>query len=88
MRPDGVTTLFGEKRIPNLMEQSIRAYSKDKTVTLFKPEVGMIFGSASEGYQFYNLYSWVLGFSIRSDDSYTNTKGERTMQEFRCQREV
>lgn len=85
MRPDGITTLFGEKRIPDLMEQSIRACSKDKTITLFKPEVGMIFGSASEAYQFYNLYSWVLGFSIRSDDSHTNTKGERTMQEFRCQ---
>ena len=88
MNPDGLSTLMGEKMIPNLMEESIRAFAQDKTVPLFKPEVGMVFASASDAYQFYNLYSWVRGFSIRSGDSYTNTKGVRTMQEFQCQREV
>ena len=55
---------------------------------MFKPELGMSFSSAAEGYQFYNLYSWVLGFSIRNGDSYQKKGGERTMQEFNCQRAV
>jgi hypothetical protein len=55
---------------------------------MFKPELGMEFSSTEEAYQFYNMYSWVAGFNIRMGDNYVNKKGKRTMQEYRCQREV
>jgi hypothetical protein len=55
---------------------------------MFKPELGMEFSSSEEAFQFYNMYSWVAGFSIRLGDNYINKKGQRTMQEYKCQREV
>jgi hypothetical protein len=55
---------------------------------MFKPELGMEFSSIEEAYQFFNMYSWVAGFSIRLGDNYVNKKGVRTMQEYKCQREV
>jgi hypothetical protein len=55
---------------------------------MFKPELGMEFSSIEEAFQFFNMYSWVAGFSIRLGDNYVNKKGVRTMQEYKCQREV
>lgn len=70
------------------IEESMRKYCEDKRTVMFKPEVGMEFSSTEEAYQFYNMYSWVAGFSIRLGDNYTNKKKERTMQEYLCQRQV
>jgi hypothetical protein len=70
------------------IEESMRKYCEDKKTVMFKPEVGMEFYSSEEAYQFYNMYSWVAGFSIRLGDNYTNKKKQRTMQEYLCQRQV
>ncbi|KAK1683306.1 hypothetical protein QYE76_044154 [Lolium multiflorum] len=69
------------------IEESMRKYCEDKKTVMFKPEVGMEFYSSEEAYQFYNMYSWVVGFSIRLGDNYTNKKKERTMQEYLYQRQ-
>ncbi|KAK1683308.1 hypothetical protein QYE76_044156 [Lolium multiflorum] len=69
------------------IEESMRKYCEDKKTVMFKPEVGMEFYSSEEAYQFYNMYSWVAGFSIRLGENYTNKKKERTMQEYLCQRQ-
>uniref|UniRef100_A0A8R7Q999 FAR1 domain-containing protein n=1 Tax=Triticum urartu TaxID=4572 RepID=A0A8R7Q999_TRIUA len=53
---------------------------------MFKPYVGMKFGSLAEAYDFYNIYSWVLGFSIRNGDNFVNVKDIQTMQEYKFQR--
>ncbi|KAM0823571.1 hypothetical protein ACQ4PT_070785 [Festuca glaucescens] len=68
------------------IEESMRKYCEDKKRVMFKPEEGMEFSSTEEAYQFYNMYSWVVGFSIRLGANYTNKK-KRTMQEYLCQRQ-
>lgn len=69
------------------IEASVRKYCEDKSYDMFKPEIGMRFDTCEDAYKFYNMYSWVLGFSIRCGDNYTNTKKIRTNQEYKCQRE-
>lgn len=86
-RPEAFSMNVSEMDVPNPVESAMRSFCSNRSVPMFKPELGMSFISPAEGYQFYNLYSWVLGFSIRNGDSYQNKKGERTMQEFKCQRE-
>lgn len=57
---------------------------------VFEPVLGMVFDSYEEGYDFYNLYSWEVGFGIIYNHSTTrkNDKDYRTMQEFTCQKGV
>ena len=77
-----------EKEVLNPVETAMRSFCSNRSAPMFKPELGMTFSSAAEAYQFYNLYSWVLGFSIRNGDAYQKKDGQRTMQEFNCQRQV
>lgn len=49
-----------------------------------KPEIGMSFDSLAEAYDFYNLYSWELGFGIRYGKSRLNTERTKCMQEIIC----
>lgn len=39
-----------------------------------RPELGLIFDSPGEGYNFQNLYSWEIGFGIRYGKSRLNTE--------------
>jgi hypothetical protein len=84
------TTILGSCREFNggLIEESMRKYCEDKKSVMFEPQVGMQFSSTEEAFQFYNMYSWVLGFSIRLGDNYTPKTKQRTMQEYLCQRQV
>uniref|UniRef100_A0A0A9DU44 Protein FAR1-RELATED SEQUENCE n=1 Tax=Arundo donax TaxID=35708 RepID=A0A0A9DU44_ARUDO len=52
---------------------------------LFLPSVGQTFPSLSDAYQFYNLYSWEVGFSIRSERN-QNGKEHINMKQWNCQR--
>ncbi|KAM0841048.1 hypothetical protein ACQ4PT_059269 [Festuca glaucescens] len=70
-----------------LIEESMRKYCEDKQTVMFEPELGMEFSSTEEAFQFYNMYSWVSGFSIRLGDNYTTKSKQRTMQEYLCQRQ-
>ncbi|KAL6644524.1 hypothetical protein ACP70R_016132 [Stipagrostis hirtigluma subsp. patula] len=59
---------------------------------IFQPSLGMTFPSLGDAYQFYNLYSWEVGFSIRKKTNQHSKKlkedGEKEliMQEYCCQR--
>jgi hypothetical protein len=55
---------------------------------ILEPTVSTTFDSLAEAYEFYNVYSWEVGFGIRYGSSYTNGKGYRTTQELICQLEV
>lgn len=57
---------------------------------VFEPVLGMIFDSPEEAYEFYNLYSWEIGFGIIYNHYSTrsNDKNYRIMQEFTCQKGV
>lgn len=69
------------------IEESMRKYCEDKKRVMFEPEIGMEFSSTEEAFQYYNMYSWVTGFSIRLGDNYTTKTKQRTMQEYLCQRQ-
>ncbi|XP_071674554.1 protein FAR1-RELATED SEQUENCE 6-like [Lolium perenne] len=69
------------------IEESMRKYCEDKKRVMFEPEIGMEFSSTEEAFQYYNMYSWVTGFSIRLGDNYTTKTKQRTMQEYLCRRQ-
>lgn len=47
------------------LEKSIRNYAERKSDTVVNPIVGTSFDSLEDAYEFYNLYSWEVGFGIR-----------------------
>ena len=49
-----------------------------------QPSVGLTFDSVGEAYDFYNLYSWEVGFGIRYGKCRNNVKGTKSMQELLC----
>jgi hypothetical protein len=55
---------------------------------IIAPEIGMEFDSLHEAYDFYNLYSWEIGFGIRYGQSKKNVAKSKTVQEITCGCEV
>lgn len=53
----------------------------------FEPYVGMEFSSKKEAYDFYNMYGYITGFSIRMSSSSKNTKGVVTSMRLVCSKE-
>ncbi|KAE8811932.1 Dirigent protein [Hordeum vulgare] len=52
------------------LEKTLRCYAEKKTDTVVVPPIGYTFDSLGEAYDFYNLYSWEIGFGIRSMQDY------------------
>ncbi|KAK3126538.1 hypothetical protein QOZ80_7AG0558080 [Eleusine coracana subsp. coracana] len=46
-------------------EQSLKNYTEKKSNVVIDPAVGTSFDSCGEAFDFYNLYSWEMGFGIR-----------------------
>uniref|UniRef100_A0A453IXE2 Protein FAR1-RELATED SEQUENCE n=2 Tax=Aegilops tauschii subsp. strangulata TaxID=200361 RepID=A0A453IXE2_AEGTS len=63
------------------LEQSIQKYAEEPSKSVVKPELGLSFDLSGEAYDFYNLYSWVVGFGIRYGKSRLNDKSTKIMQE-------
>ncbi|KAM3399589.1 hypothetical protein ACQJBY_004787 [Aegilops geniculata] len=70
-------------RVPAL-EASMQAYADTKVGTVVNPALGTSFDTVEEAYEFYNLYSWETGFSVRYDKSRLNIHRIKCMQEFVC----
>lgn len=66
------------------LEISIRKYAEQPDKSVVKPELGLSFDSLGEAYDFYNLYSWEVGFGIRYGKSRLNAERSKTMQEIVC----
>uniref|UniRef100_A0A8R7QHP4 FAR1 domain-containing protein n=2 Tax=Triticum urartu TaxID=4572 RepID=A0A8R7QHP4_TRIUA len=66
------------------LEETIRRYADKPTESVVKPQIGMSFDSLGEAYDFYNLYSWELGFGIRYGKSRLNVERTKCMQEIVC----
>jgi len=47
------------------VEAALRASASKKTAQIFYPTPRTIFDSLAEAYEFYNLYSWEVGFGVR-----------------------
>uniref|UniRef100_A0A453AC00 FAR1 domain-containing protein n=1 Tax=Aegilops tauschii subsp. strangulata TaxID=200361 RepID=A0A453AC00_AEGTS len=66
------------------LELSIRKYAEQPDKSVVRPELGLSFDSLGEAYDFYNLYSWEVGFGIRYGKSRLNAKRTKSMQEIVC----
>ena len=66
------------------LEKAFRGFADRGSDAVVRPSVGLSFDSIGEAYDFYNLYSWEIGFGIRYGRSRTNVKGAKSMQELLC----
>ncbi|KAM3213883.1 hypothetical protein ACQJBY_066364 [Aegilops geniculata] len=66
------------------LEKTLRGYAEKRTETVVVPSVGSNFDSLGEAYDYYNLYSWEIGFGIRYDKSRLNVERTKCMQEIVC----
>ncbi|TVU14684.1 hypothetical protein EJB05_38168 [Eragrostis curvula] len=84
--PDGV-------RLPaawnyGAVERALRDARDRGDRSIFEPTVGKVFDSPQEGYEFYNMYSWEVGFGIRYGRSRKSSTDRRTRQDIVCACEV
>lgn len=70
------------------VERAFRDAGNRGDRNIFEPEVGKIFGSIAEGYEFYNMFSWEVGFGIRLGRCRENKGGVRSKQDIVCACEV
>lgn len=86
------------------IERAMRAASTKKTEFIFEPILGMVFDSRQEAKEFYNMYSWEVGFGVKYNNSRRGSKSAakarkdcsneeeeeeyRSMQDIVCQRSV
>lgn len=64
--------------------KSLRCYAEKKRETVVIPDVGDSFDSLGEAYDYYNLYSWEIGFGVRYGKSRLNVERTKCMQEIVC----
>ena len=70
------------------IERALRDTDARGDKSIFEPEVGQLFDSPQEGFEFFNMYSWELGFGIRFGRRRTSISGRRTRQDIVCAYEV
>ncbi|XP_037438741.1 uncharacterized protein LOC119306686 [Triticum dicoccoides] len=56
------------------LEKAMRDFVQRKSGQVVAPEIGREFDSLAEAFEFYNLYSWEIGFGIRYGQSRTNAQ--------------
>lgn len=66
------------------LENSIKNYAERKSNTVVNPMVGTSFDSLEVAYDFYNLYSWEVGFGIKYAKCRLNVHLKKCMQEIVC----
>lgn len=66
------------------LEISIRSYVERREGNVVEPTVGTTFDSLEEAYEFYNLYSWEVGFGIKYSKHRLNVHRVKCMQEISC----
>ena len=70
------------------MSRAVRTAASRRGEAVFRPAVGMEFDSAKEAKDFYNSYSWEVGFGIRKGRSRVNDNNYTTRVDFVCSCEV
>lgn len=69
---------------PCALEVAVRNYADRKTGEVVYPAIGMQFDSLDEAYNFYNLYSWEVGFGVRLSKCRLTVHRKKCMQEIVC----
>ncbi|KAI4992702.1 hypothetical protein ZWY2020_007015 [Hordeum vulgare] len=66
------------------LENSMKKYADKKSEFVVKPEISQEFDSLAEAYDFYNLYSWEIGFGIKYGQCRRNVEKCKTAQDIVC----
>jgi len=66
------------------VSKALRAAESSRNKLVFEPAVGTTFNSCEEAKDYYNLYSWEIGFGIGYGRSRTNSNNYRTRQDLVC----
>jgi len=69
---------------PTALEKALKSYAIRKNGLVVQPTVGTHFDSMAEAFEFYNLYSWQIGFGICYDRSHRNRQRTKTIQDIVC----
>ncbi|XP_066394206.1 uncharacterized protein [Miscanthus floridulus] len=90
-RRDKIAPNIKHFRMPSglgAVERAMRQFCDKKEGHIFEPRVGLEFDSEAEAIEFYNLYSWEVGFGIRRGNVDGNKDGYITVRDVVCQRQV
>jgi len=68
--------------------RALRQAERHPGQPIFYPHEGTVFSSCEEARDFFNLYSWEIGFGVRFGRSNKNNKGYTTRQDIVCSCEV
>ncbi|KAI4987131.1 hypothetical protein ZWY2020_019931 [Hordeum vulgare] len=79
--PDRRATSSGRVSV---LENSVKKYADKKSKFVVKPEISQEFDSLAEAYDFYNLYSWEIGFGIKYGQCRRNVEKCKTVQDIVC----
>ncbi|KAL6652097.1 hypothetical protein ACP70R_011022 [Stipagrostis hirtigluma subsp. patula] len=69
---------------PTALEKALKNYAIRRQGLVVEPRVGTVFDSMAEAYEFYNLYSWEIGFGIRYGRCKRNKFKSKTVQNIVC----
>ena len=61
------------------IEKALRNASNRKGRFIFEPTPGMTFDCVSETQEFYNIYSWEVGFGTKKGDKYGKNNARISM---------
>jgi hypothetical protein len=72
---------YRKPRAMGAAERAMRSASTRKPGThVFEPVLGMVFDSRKEAREFYNMYSWEVGFGVRYNISRSSGKKKSKSQ--------
>ncbi|KAM0894146.1 hypothetical protein ACQ4PT_024649 [Festuca glaucescens] len=66
------------------VERALREAANRGERCIFEPKIGQVFQSLEEGYEFFNMYSWEVGFGVRYGRSRINNSRMKTRQDIVC----
>nr|XP_051193506.1 protein FAR1-RELATED SEQUENCE 5-like [Lolium perenne] len=79
--PDSRPASSGRK---SALETAMRRCRDKHSDVIIEPELGMEFDSLPEAFDFYNIYSWEIGFGIRYGSSRINPAKSKVRQDITC----
>ncbi|KAM0913061.1 hypothetical protein ACQ4PT_012420 [Festuca glaucescens] len=81
---NGATFRLREDGAVGALEAAMKRAVGSARHSVFAPYVGLQFDSEVEAYEFYNTYSWEMGFGIKRGRKYENTNGYKSLRELYC----
>lgn len=66
------------------LELSVKKFVEKRSQFVVYPAVATKFDSLDDAYNFYNLYSWEIGFGVRYAKCRLNVHRQKCMQEIVC----